>query len=159
MKNLYKLLGAEDNIQLFIGPEYHGYSQHNRVAMYGWFNKVTKNTGFKGEPDLTLEKEESLWCTPKGQVGETSKQTLFSLSSNLSQSLRKNRTPLQGEVLKKEVNSALKLPSSNSVPEFRILRPGSQRLYTKKFAATYAVETDPGISSIAYRLDDNVLLS
>ncbi|MEJ7676199.1 MAG: hypothetical protein WKF59_26725 [Chitinophagaceae bacterium] len=72
LKNLYKLLGAEDNIQLFIGPEYHGYSQHNRVAMYGWFNKVTKNTGFKGEPDLTLEKEESLWCTPKGQVGETS---------------------------------------------------------------------------------------
>ncbi|MEJ7676198.1 MAG: hypothetical protein WKF59_26720 [Chitinophagaceae bacterium] len=45
------------------------------------------------------------------------------------------------------------------MPEFRILRPGSQRLYTKKFAATYAVETDPGIFSIAYRLDDNVLLS
>ncbi|HUP12414.1 MAG TPA: hypothetical protein VM187_09390, partial [Niastella sp.] len=159
LKTLYKLLGAEENIQLFVGPEYHGYSQHNRIAMYGWFNKVTKNAGFKGEPDLTLEKEEDLWCTPKGQVGEISKQTLYSLSSKLSQSLSKNRTSLQGEALKQEVKSALKLPSSNSVPEFRILRPGPQRDYTKKFAATYAVETDPGIFSIAYRLDDNVLLS
>jgi len=159
LKNLYKLLGAEDNIQLFIGPEYHGYSQHNRVAMYGWFNKVTKKTNFKGEPDLTLEKEESLWCTPGGQVGETSQRSVFTFSSQLSQSQRKSRTAPEGEALKKAVVSALKLPAGNGVPEFRILRPGSQRLYPQKFAATYAVETDPGIFSIAYRLDDNALLS
>lgn len=159
LKNLYKLLGAEENIQLFIGPEYHGYSQHNRVAMYGWFNRATKKTNFKGEPELTLEKEESLWCTPNGQVGETSQRSVFTFGTQLSQSLRKSRTAPEGEALKKAVVSALKLPAGKGVPEFRILRPGSERLYPKKFAATYAVETDPGIFSIAYRLDDNALLS
>lgn len=159
LKNLYKLLGAEDNIQLFIGPEYHGYSQHNRVAMYGWFNKVTKNVNFKGEPDLIIEKEETLWCTPHGQVGATNQETVYSLSGQLSASLRKKRNPLAGEALKKAIVSVLKLPQTKGVPEYNILRPGTARLYPKKYAATYAVETEPGIYSIAYRLDDNVLLS
>ena len=42
--HLYKLLGAEQNIRLFIGPDYHGYSKLNREAMYSWFNGVTWNT-------------------------------------------------------------------------------------------------------------------
>ncbi len=117
LKHLYKLLGAEDNIELFIGPEYHGYSQHNREAMYGWFNRATKMANTKAEPALTLEKEESLWCTPQGQVGETRPRTVFSFTSQLSKSLRKNRPVLQGEALKKAVVAALKLPAQNGVPE------------------------------------------
>jgi len=41
LKHLYRLLGAEENIRLFIGSGYHGYSQENREAMYNWFNQVT----------------------------------------------------------------------------------------------------------------------
>ncbi len=159
LKNLFKLFGAEENIGLFIGPEYHGYSVHNRLAMYEWFNKATNNADIKEEPALTLEKEESLWCTPKGHVGETNPRTVFSFTSGLSRSLKKDRRSLQGDALKKAVVSVLKLPAIKGVPEYRILRPGSPRFYPKKFAATYAVETEPGIFSIAYRLDDKVLLS
>lgn len=159
MKNLYKLLGVEDNVDLFIGPEYHGYSQHNREAMYEWFNKATKNAGTKAEPVLTLEKEEALWCTPNGQVGESKSRTVFSFTKQLSESFKKNRRSLDGESLKNAVVSALKLPARQGVPNFRILRPGSDRLYPQKFAATYAVETEPGILTVVYRLSDNVLLS
>ncbi len=41
LKRLYALLGAEENISLFVGPTYHGYSQENREAMYRWFNRAT----------------------------------------------------------------------------------------------------------------------
>ena len=39
LKRLYGLLGAEDNVELHIGPTDHGYSQENREAMYQWFNR------------------------------------------------------------------------------------------------------------------------
>src|SRR6185312_193068 len=42
LQQLYRLLGAEENIGLFRGPTYHGYSPENREAMYRWFNHVTK---------------------------------------------------------------------------------------------------------------------
>ncbi len=159
MKKLYKLLGAEENAALFIGPEYHGYSQHNREAMYGWFNKATNNGGTKTEPSLTLEKEQALWCTPNGQVGEAGSRTVFSFTKQLSESLKKNRRSLDVESLKKAVVSRLKLPAWNGVPDFRILRPISDRLYPQKFAATYAIETESSILAIVYRLSDTPLLS
>ena len=159
MKSLYKLLGAEGNTELFIGPEYHGYSQHNREAMYGWFNKATGNEGTKIEPSLTLEQEEALWCTPNGQVGEAKSRTVFSFTKQLSESYKKTRPSLDGVSLKKAVVSSLKLPALDGVPDFRILRPSSERLYPQKFAATYAVETEPLIHTIVYRLSDTALLS
>lgn len=159
LKHLYKLLGAEDKVQLFIGPEYHGYSKHNREAMYGWFNKATNKGNNKTEPDLTIEKEEALWCTPHGQVGESETKTLFAFTNRLSESLKSKRGAVKGEGLKKAVASALKLPEQKGVPEFRILRPTSNRLYPKKHSGTYAVETESGIFALVYRLSDDPLLS
>ena len=159
MKKLYKLFGAEDNAALYIGPEYHGYSQHNREAMYEWFNKATKNGGPKAEPALSLENEESLWCTPNGQVGGVKSRTVFSFTKQFSESLKKKRHTPDTESLKKAVVSNLKLPARNGVPNFRILRPSSDRLYPQKFAATYAIETEPSILAIVYRLSDAPLLS
>lgn len=160
LKHLYRLLGAEQNIQLFIGSGYHGYSQENREAMYNWFNRVTKNSETKTEPSLTLEKEETLWCTPHGQVCESGTRTVFSFTSQLSASLDKERKILREDELKQAVIATLKLPSYENVPDFRILRHGGeQRLYPKKFACTYAVETEPGILALVYRLDNNPLYS
>ena len=43
LKRLYGLLGAEENMALFIGPTTHGYTQENREAMYRWFNRVDED--------------------------------------------------------------------------------------------------------------------
>ena len=48
LKRLYALLGAEENISLFIGPTPHGYTQENREAMYRWFNRVTQRLRREG---------------------------------------------------------------------------------------------------------------
>ncbi len=159
LKQLYKLLGAEENVQLFIGPEYHGFSKHNREAMYGWFNKATGQGTRQAEPAIITEKEETLWCTPHGQVGEAKPRTVFNFTSERSGALEKSRGTISGEPLKLAVRAVLQMPAISGVPEYRILRPAHNRLYPKKFAVTYAVETEPGMLALVYRLSDEVLLS
>jgi dienelactone hydrolase len=159
LKHLYRLLGAEDNIGLFVGPDYHGYTQPNREAMYRWFNRVTGISDARSEPPLTLEKDATLWCTPRGVVGEFRPRTVFSFTSELSRELRARRGRIAGEDLKRAVRDALKLPPGGGAPEYRILRPAPSRGYPKEHAATYAVETEPGVFAIVYRLHDAPLLS
>ena len=157
LKNLYKLLGAEENIELFIGPDYHGYSKQNREAMYNWFNKTTGSPETSAEQQIIIEKDEILWCTPHGQTGEFKPKTVFALTSQLS--LQTKRLNLSGDSLKLAIIEALKIPDYAGVPDFRILRPMTDRLYQKKNVCTYLVETEPQITIPVYRLDDNVLLS
>jgi len=159
LKKLYKLLGAEDNIQFFAGPEYHGFSKHNREAMYSWFNKITGISDAKSEPDLKLEEIELLWYTPHGQVGEYGPRMLASFTKEFSRSLNARRGTPKGDALKKLIQAALKLPSRIGTPEYRILRTDSGRLYPKKYAATYAVETEEGFTIPVYRLSDTELIS
>jgi dienelactone hydrolase len=159
LKHIYKLLGAEKNINLFIGPDYHGYSRVNREAMYAWFNSVTNISEMKSEPSISVEKDESLWCTPNGQAGELKPATVFSFTGIKSSELGKRRGIRGDDNIENDIINVLRLPSFEGVPDFRILRPVSGREYPKKFAACYLVETEPEITVIVYRLDENVLLS
>ena len=159
LKHLYKLLEAEDNIQLFRGPEYHSYSRENRVAMYAFFNSFTKISSVDSEPVVTLEKAEDLWCTGRGQVGELSSRTVFSHMLERSMFLKKNRGTPGGENLKKAIADLLKLSMPSGEPRFRILRTGPKRFYSKNFAATYLSETEQDVFATVYRLSDTDLFS
>ena len=59
LRRLYRLLGAEENVGLFVGPTTHGYSQENREAMYGWFNRVTGVCDEQAEDELEIESDEA----------------------------------------------------------------------------------------------------
>ncbi len=159
LQRLYDLLGEKKNIQLHIGPTYHGYTQENREAMYKWFNHVTKISDARTEPVLTIEKDETLWCTPHGQVSEMKPRTVFSFTQEKARALGGKRSTLRGNALKKAVTDVLKLPCRTGVPEYRILRPLTGRKYPAKRTACYAVETEPGIHAVVYRLSDEELVS
>ncbi|MES2695170.1 MAG: acetylxylan esterase [Verrucomicrobiota bacterium] len=161
LQHLYRLLGAEQNIRLFIGPNPHGYWQPNREAMYGFFNGLTKISQTSTEPALTIEKNETLWCTPRGQVGEATPRTVVAFTRDLVGVLEKKRGRTEGAALRQALADTLKLrPNKDSAaPDYRILRPSTGRNYPQKFAATYAVETEPGIHAIVYRLSDVDLVS
>lgn len=159
LKPLYTLLGSEQNVQLNVGPGGHSYPKESREAMYAHFNRATKVSSSNTEPELTVEKQEDLWCTPNGQVGETGARTVSSFTKEASVALKSKRANLQGDKLKQAVLQALKLPFSKGVPDFRVLRVGRNRDYPKKFAANYVVETEPGIFTIVYRLNDTALYS
>jgi dienelactone hydrolase len=159
LKRLYRLLGAEDQIAYFIGPTYHGYSQENREAMYRWFNRCTGVSDAQSEPKLALEKEETLWCTPHGQVAELGSTPIHQFTREKAKQLASKRSNPDAEALRRAVAETLRLPERGGVPEFRILRPLPDRKYPLRHALPYLVETDPGVHAVVYRLTTEQLLS
>jgi len=166
LSHLYELLGVKENVGLFIGPGGHGYSQESREAMYQWFNNVTHVSDAKSEPKLVLEKDETFYCAPRGQVCELNSRTVYSFTKELSQQLAKNRpSDISAVELRERIAEVLRLrgaagPKANkAVPEYRIFRNWRSRGYPKKFWTTYMVETDPGIAAVVYRLSDERLQS
>ena len=68
LKRLYTIMGAGENIELFIGPGDHDYPLHGRAAMYAFFNKHAGiNTGAR-ECKTIAETPEQLAASPAGQV-------------------------------------------------------------------------------------------
>jgi hypothetical protein len=139
---------------LFVGPTEHGYSQENREAMYRWFNRATGISDATTEPALTIEKDETLHCTPHGQVAELRSRTAFSFTQDQALRLVSQRAPLDGAALARTVAETLRLPARSGPPEYRILRPIGKRGYPKPVASDYAVETEPGVFAVVYRLSD-----
>jgi dienelactone hydrolase len=162
LKRLYRLLGAEDRVAYFIGPTYHGYSQENREAMYRWFNRWTGISDATSEPKLTLEKDETLWCTPNGQVAALGSKPVHDFTREKSKGLasaRVQRGSLDAAALAVTIARTLRLPDRRGVPEFRILRPLPDRQYPMRHALPYMVETDRGVHALVYRLTKEPLLS
>src|SRR5206468_11566290 len=155
LKHIYTLLGKPENVALQIGPTEHGYSQQNREAMYRWFNRVTKVSEAQTEPALTIEKDEVLQCTERGQVAELKPRTVFSFTQEKSRSLAEQRGQPVGQALKDAIVDVLDLPTLPDDPaDFRILRPVRSRNYPRRFATTYAVETEPGVFALVTRLSE-----
>ncbi|MBP3957024.1 acetylxylan esterase [Gemmata sp. G18] len=159
LKNIYALLGAEENVKLHVGPTGHGYTVENREAMYRWFNHVTGVSNEKTEPKLTIEKEEDLLCAPKGQVSELKSRTVFSFTAEKAKHFAAKRMPLVGNPLKVHIETTLGLPKRDGVPDFRILRPAGGRKYPKPHATTYVIETEKPAVAVVYRLSDQAHLS
>jgi cephalosporin-C deacetylase-like acetyl esterase len=172
VNHIYTLLGVPENVGLFLGPTYHGYSQENREAMYRWFNRATKVSDATAEPSLTIEKDETLWCTPRGQVAELGSRTVFSFTAEKAKALVAARPAPSGSALQDALLDALRGPAEindtrragdfspgAAAPDFRILRPRSGRDYPTEHALSYAVETEPGAFAIVHRLSAERLFS
>jgi dienelactone hydrolase len=161
LRRLYRLLEAPDKIAMFVGPTYHGYSQENREAMYGWFNRATGLSEDSDEPKLTMEEDASLWCTPNGQVAESSAtRSVFDFTREKAKQLRVARGKPQGPSLTKRIRKVLRLPpDAEAAPDYRIWRYLGSRGYPRPHGIAYAVESEPGIHAIAYRLSDERLHS
>jgi len=166
LRDLYRLLGEEDNVHLFVGPTYHGYSQENREAMYNWFNRTTGISDTRTEPELTIEEDETLWCVPGGQVCSLDSRPVYSFTKDKSLALAKERPKnLDGKKLQQRIIQILHLRGwtkgreKSAAPEYRILRNRSGRKYPRRYATVYAVDTEPGIQALVYRLNDERLMS
>ena len=152
LKHLYGLFGKPENVRLFIGPSYHGFSQENREAMYQLFDHATGRKEKRTEPEITIEKDEVLWCTPKGQVGDIGSRSIQSMTAGLSKRYAGYRQGLQGVRLAGELKRLLNMPTVEGIPEYRIMRPTSSRKYPTRYHATYAVETESDVHALVTRL-------
>ncbi len=154
LQNLYRLLGKPDNIKLFTGPQGHGYSVENRTAMYQWFGTHASMPVPSAEPALTIEKDETLFCTPQGQVAPIGSLPIHHFTRELSRTCSSTRPRYSADSLIPVVENYLQLPAREGIPHYRILRAVSNRGYPLKSAAVYAIETEPGILAFTFRLSD-----
>lgn len=174
LKKIYRLLGAEENIALFVGPTDHGYSKENREAMYSWFItasnleksrydlqpilggelKASRKFSFIKEPSLVVEKDDTLWCTTEGQVANSDKvATVFTATREKSRLLSSNRPTLTSEQLITNVKEVLRLPVlPTEPPDYRIWSYLTNRNYPAKFGIGYSIVTELGIESVVYHL-------
>lgn len=163
LRHFWGLLGAEDNVELFIGPRPHGYHLENREAMYRFFNKhCGKAQESASEPEITVEDEQTLWCTRSGQVDELKPATVFDFTREKSEKLAHKRGEVSGEDLLRAVGKLLNLPRRPSEPpHYRCLRPTTGREWPKPAAATYLLETDPihGAQAVVYKLEETARAS
>lgn len=159
LQKLYTLLGERKNISLFAGPSYHGFTQENREAMYQWFNHVTGVSDQSTEPELTIEEDETLWCTPRNSVADIGSTPIHHFTAEKSRQLARQRTAKRGLLLRPVVAETLRLKAVLDIPDYRILRNRGKRGYPMEHAITYAVETEPGIHALVYRISDTNLQS
>ncbi len=159
LDKLYQKLGKPDQTQLHIGPDYHGYSQGNREAMVRFFGAVAGVQTADKEPQLTIETDAALQCTPDGQVLGMGSRTVASFTRERSQELTRTRPKLGDSQLKNAIDQVLRIPADRSPLNFRILRSVGERHYPTKSYCVYAVETEPGIHAIVTRLTDEQLMS
>lgn len=155
LQHLYRLLGAEENVKLAVAPTAHGYFRESREAMYQWFNRATKISDAASEPEISIEKDETLSCTSSGQVAELQSRTVFSFTQSRAKELAARRGTLAGAELSRAITAALKLPERSGPPEFRILRGIGGRKYPLPHATTYALETEPEAFALVYRLAES----
>jgi cephalosporin-C deacetylase-like acetyl esterase len=162
LRRLYRLLGAGEDISLFVEEGYHGYSQKSREAMYRWFNRATRISDATTEPNLTIEKDETLWCAPKGQVCELNSKPMNAFTAEKAKALAAKRpTGFALPQLQQQVRTLLRLPATeaSAAPDYRILRNWRTRGYPKPRWTSYVVETEPGIQAVVYRLGSEQLIA
>jgi len=145
LSRVYDVLGHSQNIELFIGPNTHGYSVHNQDAMVRFF---CKHAGL-GEPRPTTDPDtltpDDLQVTESGQVVKEGSTPIYELIDRRAVQLCEKRPALEGEALKRRLASLLGLPTRGAVPHYRVVRAVGIGGRTH---ARYAVETEGPIRAI-----------
>lgn len=159
LQRLYELLGAPENLKLVISPDFHGYSQPSREALYQFFNQWAGLAPVTREPTLTYEKKADLTCTPRGQVNLEGARPAASFTAERAGALARQRRQLAHADLRRAVRDALRMPALDGAPEYRILRPERERGYPLPHAGVYAIETEADIFTLVYGLSPEMRYS
>ncbi|MBN2449056.1 MAG: hypothetical protein JXR77_01625 [Lentisphaeria bacterium] len=149
LARIYARLGRPENIEMFLGPSTHGYSEHNQKAMTTFFCKHAGLDARPGLEDVTPLEMGVLQVTPEGNTIRAGSRPVFALLDEQAERLGKRRRPLTGEALTRRLVRLLGLPPWRNervgVPHYRV--PRAQSLDGKTWAR-YAVETEREIRAV-----------
>jgi hypothetical protein len=145
VRRFYAILGAPDeNTDLFIGPQGHGYSSHNQQAMAGFFCRHASVSEVAVDETEELE-QKVLFATPEGEVVAAGATPIYEMIAARAIELAAERTPLGKEALKAKLQRLLALSDERPLPHYRIPRPA--RVEGKVFGR-YAIETEGHVRAI-----------
>ena len=148
VKRLYEALGAEDGcVELFIGPQGHGYSEHNQKAMVEFFCRHAGVPAVQVDGTELLE-EERLYATAEGNVIAAGAAPVFQWIAERARELEAERGPLDAERLKTDLSRLLTLAGERPLAHYRIPRPIRTE---EEVFARYAVETEGDIRAILWK--------
>ncbi len=91
---VYSVLGKRDHLAWYATPLPHGLAYNMRVEIYRWFHRWLKEAPepVKSEPEVSPEREETLWVAPGGDVVEAfGSETPFSLNRKRAARLQPTR--------------------------------------------------------------------
>lgn len=146
LKRFYKVLGAEKQVALHIGPENHGYSWHNREAMYRFFNRIAKVKAEAKEVAIEPESLLTLAATPDGRaVDVPGVRKIYEMTAETAAAIEAKRGAVAAEKLPRAITRALDLPRRKGVPAFRTLRALVEQAgpYTIDWRFPVLTGTDP----------------
>jgi hypothetical protein len=139
VKHINALLGGRT--EAFVGPTSHGFSVHNRQAVYAFFLKSAGLRGNAKEPPIKLPPEAETYAA-KGDVftipGTLNIRTII---SEKAAALAKARKPLPLPKLREAVARILGIDGLPTAPHYRVLRTIDRE---RTHEARFALETEPG---------------
>ena len=157
VRRVYALLGAEDHVACFIGPDEHGLHRENRAAIGRFMARCAGIRWMRNEAPIPVEDEATLFCTPTGQVEAAipACRKVPELTRSDADTLRRQRRRFTGSALRTRAAAMLALPPAAGVPAYRVLRSISDLPVKKaKYVSRFAVETEPGIQAILHYISN-----
>lgn len=140
VKRLYSIVGKGEYVELYIGPETHGYNKGAREAMYRFFNRHAGVTASPIEPDTPPETDETLQVTATGQTAAIGAKRTFDFTSEAVRQVAAKRSRLSGKALADELTMLLALPARTAPPNYRIVR--DRRISPTMREYGYLIETE-----------------
>ncbi len=148
VRRVYGLLGAAQNVQLYVGPSTHGYKPDSREAMYAFALRQAGRSGSSREGKVTERPEEELCATPRGNTHAAGSRRVFEFAADQARALAKSRKRLTGRRLADKARDLLALESRQGEPAHRVLYNSRKFDPDSCRAFQFAVETEPGILAI-----------
>ena len=150
-KRVYAALGVPDQLSLAVAEQRHGYHLPMRQAAYAWFNReFDKEEEGSDETEITLEPDETLWCTESGNVYELGSETVFTLNRKLLADLdpglpevgSESETAKYQQIVRERVRRVLSATSlSGDLDLTRVRLDSSERVRRERIV----FESEPGI--------------
>ncbi|MCM8759250.1 MAG: hypothetical protein NC906_05705 [Candidatus Omnitrophica bacterium] len=145
VKRFYEIFGKEENFDYFIGNYPHHYHSDAQIAMVKFFCKIAGRKLVNPEPEIRIEKPETLFATEKGNVIAAGSKPVYKIIGEMADRIIGKREKLSQQTLKNQLKKLFTIPQKIEIPYYRVLRP---QLINKITIARYAVESEPEIWTI-----------
>ena len=151
VRRIYRMLGAEDSVQMFVGPDNHGYHKANRLAMIRFFNQQIGKKPLQRETLPKVRTPEQLAAATGGQVVRlTNERCIHQFNAERAEQLEQKRTTPSRKQLPTILRRVLQLPRRTETPHYRVLRGVADNPVIRPFSHVWrwAVESEPGIQAM-----------
>ncbi len=145
LRRVHSLLGSPATAQCFIGPTTHGYSIHNREAMYRFFMRHAGIAGPAREPRITPFSVADTRVLPRTRTARLPGRRVFEFTRDRAAALTSKRGRPVGKRLQQAVLKVLGIELETKPPHYRVTPRYIRVRPELKMRGQFLAETAPGI--------------